>query len=121
MTNLKEYGYEEIAEHCNEEDCWIVIEDIVYNPTKFLEKHPGGPLVIASKAGRNATKAFKIVGHSKKALGLMEEYKIGKLKPGSKPVLNEDNEATFGLKHGAILATGLILAGLLHYYLNFMN
>lgn len=56
---------EEVSKHNMREDCWIVINDKVYDVTQFLEKHPGSAKPLLFYAGRDATEGFKkIVKHS---------------------------------------------------------
>jgi len=45
MTD-KVYTREEVKTHDKENDCWIIIEDKVYDVTKFLPLHPAGKNVI---------------------------------------------------------------------------
>ena len=45
---------QEIAEHNKDADCWIVIHDKVYDVTKFLSDHPGGPESMLEFRGRDA-------------------------------------------------------------------
>jgi L-lactate dehydrogenase (cytochrome) len=33
---------EEIKKHCEEKDCWIVVNDVVWDITDFIPSHPGG-------------------------------------------------------------------------------
>jgi L-lactate dehydrogenase (cytochrome) len=33
---------EEIKKHSTEDDCWIVIDDVVWDITDFISIHPGG-------------------------------------------------------------------------------
>lgn len=33
---------QEISQHANEEDTWIVVNGKVYDVTKFAPRHPGG-------------------------------------------------------------------------------
>lgn len=40
-------------------------------------KHPGGKDILEEMAGKNATKQFGDVGHSKDAIELMKKYCIG--------------------------------------------
>lgn len=49
----------------------------VLNVTKFLEEHPGGEEALLESAGKNATKEFKVVGHSKAAKNLLLTYQVG--------------------------------------------
>jgi len=54
----KRFKWGEIQKHNKEEDCWVVLNDKVYDVTKFLPSHPGGRDVIIEQAGRDATKVF---------------------------------------------------------------
>lgn len=63
---------------------WVVIHDNVYDLSKYTQEHPGGPIVLGQKAGRNATVAFDQAVHSKNAIEVvMPRYKIG--------VINKDS------------------------------
>ncbi|GBN86441.1 Cytochrome b5 [Araneus ventricosus] len=76
--NVKTYTFEEIAKHSASESAWIVIENEVYDVTKFLEEHPGGPEILLEWAGQeDATDAFEDAGHSSDAREQMKAYKIG--------------------------------------------
>ena len=113
--NFKEFTYEEVKKHIRDDDCWIVIHEHVYNVTEFLEDHPGGPLVLKKKAGKDATKQFDEAGHSTAAKEMMADYLIGKLKPGSLPGVQEgeDFEAITG-KH--IVKIIIMLAAIYLFY-----
>ncbi|RYY83570.1 cytochrome b5 domain-containing protein [archaeon] len=52
----------------------------VYDVTKYLKKHPGGPKVLLQYAGRNADDIFELTGHSDKAREIMKSFLIGSLK-----------------------------------------
>lgn len=45
--------------------------------SRFLLEHPGGEDVILEHAGRDATIAFRGVGHSVLALQALDEYLVG--------------------------------------------
>lgn len=49
---------EEISKHRSPSDCWLVIDDQVWDITEFAPNHPGGPGIIHRYAGRDATKAY---------------------------------------------------------------
>ena len=48
---------QEVAKHNTDADCWIIIHNKVYDVTKFLHDHPGGPESILEFKGRDATAA----------------------------------------------------------------
>uniref|UniRef100_A0A0K0DUI3 Cytochrome b5 heme-binding domain-containing protein n=1 Tax=Strongyloides stercoralis TaxID=6248 RepID=A0A0K0DUI3_STRER len=77
--NLKEFSSAEVALHNTKESCWIILNDNVFDVTKFLDEHPGGGEVILDQAGGDATEAFNDVGHSSDAVEMAKEYLIGKL------------------------------------------
>ena len=39
---MKEFTIEKVKLHKTAKDCWIIINDKVYDITKFLSEHPGG-------------------------------------------------------------------------------
>lgn len=76
----KIYTWSEVAKHNKDTDIWIVIDDNVYDVTNYSGEHPGGPIVLQNKAGRNATWAFEQASHSDNAKNsIMVKYKIGKI------------------------------------------
>ncbi|GMY28767.1 cytochrome b5 isoform d [Fagus crenata] len=69
----------QVAQHKSKKDCWFVINGRVLNVTKFLEEHPGGEEVLIESAGKDATKDFEVIGHSKAAQNLLRKYQVGVL------------------------------------------
>jgi len=51
----------EVAKHNKEDDCWVIINNEVYNVTDFLEDHPGGKEAIMLFAGQDATESFDML------------------------------------------------------------
>ncbi|XP_037934651.1 cytochrome b5 isoform X2 [Teleopsis dalmanni] len=68
-----------VKEHNKPNDLWVVIDNKVYNLTKFRSEHPGGEETLDDAAGRDATKDFEDVGHSSEAREMMKKYYIGDL------------------------------------------
>ncbi|KAF5395433.1 Cytochrome b5 Heme/Steroid binding domain protein [Paragonimus heterotremus] len=50
--------WSEIEKHTTVTDRWIVIENKVYDITKFQNRHPGGRKILGHFAGQDATEAF---------------------------------------------------------------
>ena len=48
----------EVHRHCTLEDLWIIIDDKVYDLTKWSKFHPGGRFPLLGVAGRDATEVF---------------------------------------------------------------
>ncbi|KAL4873161.1 hypothetical protein BDV12DRAFT_160489 [Aspergillus spectabilis] len=61
MAQEKLLSTHEISSHKTSDDCWIVVDNQVWDMTEFLSKHPGGPTIILKYAGRDATKAYSEV------------------------------------------------------------
>ncbi|XP_047474334.1 cytochrome b5-like [Penaeus chinensis] len=89
QTGLAIYSLNEVAEHETFDDCWIILYDKVFDVTKFLLEHPGGEDVVMEHAGRDATIAFRGVGHSVPALQMLDEYLVGIL-PASERIYTGD-------------------------------
>lgn len=60
----------EVSKHNKPDDCWVVIENEVYDLTDFIDIHPGGPLILKLNAGMDVTAIFKPL-HAK---GTLEKY-----------------------------------------------
>ena len=77
---LKVYTWQQVAKHNTAEDLWIVVGDYVYDVTSYALEHPGGPIVLNGRAGRNASLAFEQASHSKNAIeNVMPEHRVGKI------------------------------------------
>ncbi|KAK2756531.1 hypothetical protein FQN54_005424 [Arachnomyces sp. PD_36] len=55
----KQYSKEEISLHNKDGDLWVLIDGIVYDLSKFQERHPGGKKILLAFAGKDATKKFQ--------------------------------------------------------------
>ncbi|XP_026758279.1 cytochrome b5 [Galleria mellonella] len=75
----RKFTRKEIAERNNKNDAVFIIDNNVFDVTKFLDEHPGGHEVLLGVAGKDATEDFNDVGHSLDAKELMVKYKIGTL------------------------------------------
>lgn len=50
---------EELSRHATKEDCWLAVHGKVYDVSRFLMHHPGGPRVIEQYAGRDCSAAYE--------------------------------------------------------------
>lgn len=64
---------DEVMKHNTIDDCWIAINGVVFDVTKFLLYHPGGVDRIIKYAGRDASGAFLQI-HSTEVLDKMVEH-----------------------------------------------
>lgn len=70
-------SWDEIKKHNKEGDCWSVIYGKVYNFSNYMNTHPGGPVVILGRGGKDATKAYELARHPEKVKVMREAYEIG--------------------------------------------
>nr|XP_048322594.1 cytochrome b5-like [Ziziphus jujuba var. spinosa] len=86
---------QEVAQHKSKKDCWFVINGRVLDVTKFLEEHPGGEEVLLESAGKDATKDFEDIGHSKAAKHLLLKYQVGVLQGYKIQDVDDKDDASF--------------------------
>lgn len=87
----KTFSEAEVRQHNTEQDCWIVVNDKVYDATEYLELHPGGMDSIVINAGEDATEDFVAI-HSMKATKMLEKYYIGDLDKNKAGVVEAKKE-----------------------------
>lgn len=76
----KEYSLEEVSTHNKESDLWIVIDNKVFDVTKFLSDHPGGKKVLVQVAGQDATKKFNLFHKPETLVKYSKQLQIGAIK-----------------------------------------
>ncbi|XP_076163131.1 cytochrome b5 [Ptiloglossa arizonensis] len=79
--SLTTYTLKDVAQRdgTNGASTWVVIHDLVYDVTKYKDKHPGGPELIDEYAGQDATSGFDDFGHSNDAKRLLKDFLIGEI------------------------------------------
>mmetsp|Transcript_14720 Transcript_14720/g.21912 ORF Transcript_14720/g.21912 Transcript_14720/m.21912 type:complete len:827 (+) Transcript_14720:61-2541(+) len=75
-ADTKYFSKDEVAKHDADDDCWIIIDNKVYDVTEFLMDHPGGKESITLSGGQDATDEFNAL-HSAKARAMLPKYYIG--------------------------------------------
>ena len=79
------YTLEEISEHNTKNDCWLLIDNKVYDVSTFITFHPGGDAILLC-CGTDATELFKTrpmgsnTPHSENAITKRDTFYIGNLK-----------------------------------------
>lgn len=72
----------EVAGHDKADDCWMAIDGVVYDFTRYVPEHPSNPDVLLPWCGKEATDAYRTKTrgrpHSAYANQLLPQYRIGK-------------------------------------------
>ncbi|PZC73390.1 cytochrome b5 [Helicoverpa armigera] len=76
---VRQFTREEVSKWTTREEAVFIIDNVVYNVTKFLDEHPGGHEVLVNVAGKDASEDFDDVGHSLDAKELMKKYVVGEV------------------------------------------
>jgi cytochrome b involved in lipid metabolism len=48
---MQQLSTEQVAQHNKAGDCWIIIDNKVFDVSSFLKEHPGGSKVVLKLAG----------------------------------------------------------------------
>ncbi|RVD90593.1 cytochrome B5 [Tubulinosema ratisbonensis] len=48
----------EVLNHNTLEDCWVIIDNLVYDITEFTKYHPGNKNIFKEWAGKDVTQVF---------------------------------------------------------------
>lgn len=84
-ASVKILDAKEVAKHNSSSDCWMIIDNNVYNFTSYLKQHPGGASTILPYCGKDGSQAYKTKDqnpardHSDYAVSLFKNYYVGKL------------------------------------------
>jgi hypothetical protein len=75
------YTLAQVKANNSAKSCWAVVDDYVYDLTKWINSHPGGAGAIVSLCGTDATAAFKAQHQNQaKPAVRLDSYKLGPLK-----------------------------------------
>ena len=84
----------EVEKHNTQEDCYIIVNNGVYDVSEYIRYHPGGPRSIIGQCGQEASSIFSKI-HSNRAWDLLGKYKIGNIDNGQKDVTSQVLDAIF--------------------------
>jgi uncharacterized membrane protein len=74
------YTLAEVAKHADQSSCWSVVNGNVYDLTKWIGGHPGGPKRILDMCGQDGTAAFDGQhGNQKRPEAILKGYLLGPL------------------------------------------
>jgi len=77
-TRISTISGGELLNHSSRADCWVQIQDLVYDLSNFIDEHPAGPEPILELCGMNGTEEFEEI-HSIELLKGFEV--IGRIAP----------------------------------------
>ena len=110
--------WNEVKKHNKESDCWIVVDGKVFDVTKYLNKHPGGPAILKRQAGRDASLHYKAANHPAYVLQEREDHQVGVV---SGPDPNPQSKTAASDKQASLLSPlnlvlALLIAALGYYF-----
>jgi uncharacterized membrane protein len=71
----------DVATHNSPTDCWSAIDGKVYDLTKWIDKHPGGSVVIKSLCGKDGSAGFNAQhDNQRRPADELANYLVGELK-----------------------------------------
>ena len=56
--SCQQIAWDEISRHNTKDDCWVVVDGVVYDMTEFLDDHPGGKRLPVKHSGRDVTEIW---------------------------------------------------------------
>lgn len=75
---MQEYTRDQVAEHNSLADLWTIIDNKVFDLSKFVPRHPGGP-ILWKVAGMEASLAYH-TNHPSSVDRILDKYCIGTVK-----------------------------------------
>jgi len=78
----KAFTAQEVASHNKLGDAWFVIDNKVYDLSKFQDLHPGGKKVLVDNAGKEVTKQYKAYHPPNIMKKYHDKFYVGDLKEG---------------------------------------
>lgn len=80
VSGSTSYTLSQVAQHASTDDCWVAIDSGVYDLTRWISEHPGGPSPIESMCGTDGTTAFRDEhGNETEPNADLATFKIGTL------------------------------------------
>lgn len=71
------YTPADVATHNTAANCWVIINNNVYNLTNFIPLHPGGSAAIVAVCGQDGTVAFNSGPHPAGTINAINSYLLG--------------------------------------------
>lgn len=77
VAATKSFVLADVSKHNTGADCWLILDNKVYDVTSFIGKHPGGEAILKG-CGKDATRMFS--RHPESAKAMKEQFYIGDFK-----------------------------------------
>ena len=58
VASMVPLTWDEISQHNTKNDCWVVVDGVVYDMTDFLDDHPGGKRLPVKHSGKDVTEIW---------------------------------------------------------------
>ena len=101
-----------IAKHNTRDDLWIVVDGKCYDVTAFVDKHPGGWLVMTNMGGKDCTDAFANYHPAKVYEKYLPNFLLGDVVDYSEPDFAKGHRAI----RQRLLKEGRFKTDLTYYY-----
>jgi len=111
-ASLPTFTMAEVSKHNKRDDCWIVLDDRVYDITSFVDRHPGGVGPIVNMAGKDATDVFANYHAARVYKNMLPQYLVGEVTDC--PVY--PHVADFREARQQMLREGLFETDMMYYY-----
>ena len=72
------FSKEEVAKHNKRDDCWIIVDNLIYDITSYIDEHPGGDEIL-KHAGGDASIGVHGPQHPASMWDVLALYLIGDL------------------------------------------
>ncbi|KAI7093156.1 hypothetical protein KC316_g21754, partial [Hortaea werneckii] len=75
----------DVASHNKADNLWIIVDQDVYDLTKFQDEHPGGKKILQRVAGKDASKQFWKYHNESILKKYSKQLQVGSLDSKPKP------------------------------------
>ncbi len=79
-----ELSLTDVEKHSTLKDCWVIINNKVYDITQYIPKYPSKPDIFLKYCGKNADTGWETKDknrkHSPNAKKLLDSYEVGTIK-----------------------------------------
>ncbi|KAJ9656873.1 hypothetical protein H2201_008395 [Coniosporium apollinis] len=79
------FSKDDVAAHKKPDDLWIIVDEDVYDLTKFQEEHPGGKKILQRVGGKDASKQFWKYHNESILKKYREQLQVGSLDTKAAP------------------------------------